>query len=213
MRALICNVPTDARLLRCGPDDEKVAGQGLASNRSTGSRMSHAAAAAGQGPSPYPRVDEYLHIMASQVNIYKYANQLFCSCLSELRSSEILACLMYLASFFPVLSMINGLAIREGTLQFCKSFVRPQYDQGATYINPGPLTLLQLSDYKMTQVRQIATQLCWSTFGSLDSCLNDNSSPLNVHQISCSICMLVRLANAEAARGAGWGPGVDTLLG
>lgn len=114
MRALICNVPTDARLLRCGPDDEEVAGQGLASDRSTGSRMSHAAAAAGQGPSPYPRVDEYLHIMASQVNIYKYANKNFCSCLSELRSSEILACLTYLAFFFPVLSIINGFGHKRG---------------------------------------------------------------------------------------------------
>lgn len=104
MGTLICNVPTGACLLRCGSDDEEVAGQGLASDCSMGSRMSHAAAVAGQGPSPYPRVDEYLHIMASQVNKYKYANQniVFCLALREKSfSCLILPCPVHYQRIWP----------------------------------------------------------------------------------------------------------------
>lgn len=62
MRSLICNVPPDARLLRCCADEE-VAEKRPSGGGGGGGRP----AAVRQGPSPYPKLEFYLAAMASQV--------------------------------------------------------------------------------------------------------------------------------------------------
>ena len=63
MGSLICNVPPDARLLRCCPDEEVAGTRSSGGGGGGGGRP----AAVRQGPSPYPKLEAYLTGMACQV--------------------------------------------------------------------------------------------------------------------------------------------------